>query len=95
MCVQCPHIVRRYPFLLAVDDFQALFSKSAYKSPHFETIKSWHLSMPRLLLDYFSGKRTFVRSRLSDAFHGAKVPVGSWRRAWSTVQYQQGILALP
>ncbi|VDC06087.1 unnamed protein product [Peniophora sp. CBMAI 1063] len=57
----------KYPFLLAVDDFQALFSKSAYKSPHFETIKSWHLSMPRLLLDYFSGKRTFARGAVLGA----------------------------
>ncbi|KZV72466.1 hypothetical protein PENSPDRAFT_750913 [Peniophora sp. CONT] len=57
----------KYPFLLAVDDFQALFSKSAYKSPHFETVKSWHLSMPRLLLDYFSGKKTFARGAVVGA----------------------------
>ncbi|KAI9440379.1 mitochondrial ribosomal death-associated protein 3-domain-containing protein [Lactarius indigo] len=57
----------RIPVLLAVDDFQALFTKSAYKTPHFETIRAWHLSMPRLLLDYASGRKTFARGAVVGA----------------------------
>jgi len=57
----------RAPVLLAVDDFQALFTKTAYKSPHFQTIRAWHLSMPRLLLEYASGRKAFARG----AFIGA------------------------
>jgi small subunit ribosomal protein S29 len=48
------------PVLLAIDDFQALFTKTAYKTPHFQTIRAWHLSMPRLLLEYASGRKAFV-----------------------------------
>lgn len=51
----------RYPVLLAIDDFQALYCKTSYKDPQFSTIKSYHLSMPRLLLEYASGKKSFVR----------------------------------
>ncbi|EGN95341.1 hypothetical protein SERLA73DRAFT_95973 [Serpula lacrymans var. lacrymans S7.3] len=56
-----------HPVLLAVDDFQALFCKSTYRDPHFSRIKSYHLSMPRLFLEYASGKRSFARG----AFMGA------------------------
>ncbi|KAI0314593.1 mitochondrial ribosomal death-associated protein 3-domain-containing protein [Amylostereum chailletii] len=56
-----------HPVLLAIDDFQALLCKSAYRDPHFSTIKSWHLSMPRLLLDYVSGKKTFARGAVIGA----------------------------
>ncbi|KAI0060655.1 hypothetical protein BV25DRAFT_1954404 [Artomyces pyxidatus] len=55
------------PVLLAIDDFQALFSKSSYRDPHFSTIKSWHLSMPRLLLEYTSGQKTFARGAVIGA----------------------------
>jgi small subunit ribosomal protein S29 len=50
----------KYPVLMAVDDFQSLYCKSAYRDPQFERINSYHLSMPRLLLDYASGKKSFV-----------------------------------
>lgn len=50
----------RHPVLLAVDDFHALYSQTMYRDPHFQPIKSYHLSMPRLLLDYASGRKTFV-----------------------------------
>jgi len=53
-----PHC--RIPVLLAIDDFQALFTRTAYKTPHFQTIRAWHLSMPRLLLEYASGRKAFV-----------------------------------
>jgi small subunit ribosomal protein S29 len=50
----------RVPVLLAVDDFQALFTKTAYKTPQFQSIRAWHLSMPRLILEYASGRKLFV-----------------------------------
>ncbi|THH17829.1 hypothetical protein EW146_g3049 [Bondarzewia mesenterica] len=54
-----------FPVLLAIDDFQALYCKSSYRDPHYAAIKSWHLSMPRLLLEYASGKKTFFIGALS------------------------------
>lgn len=51
----------RHPVLVAVDDFQALYGKTTYKDPQFEPIKSYHLSTPRLLIEYASGKKSFVR----------------------------------
>lgn len=53
-------VITRYPVMLAIDDFQALYCKTSYKDPQFSTIKSYHLSMPRLLLEYASGKKSFV-----------------------------------
>ncbi|EKM84200.1 hypothetical protein AGABI1DRAFT_52006 [Agaricus bisporus var. burnettii JB137-S8] len=50
-----------YPVLLAIDDFQALFNRTSYRDPHFKPIASYHLSMPRLLLSYASGRRSFAR----------------------------------
>jgi len=50
----------RFPVLLAIDDFQALYTHhSAYRDPHFNKIKPHHLSMPRLLLEYASGMKSF------------------------------------
>jgi small subunit ribosomal protein S29 len=57
----------RFPVLLAVDDFQALYCKSQYKDPNFNTIRSYHLSMPRLLLEFASGKRKFARGAVLGA----------------------------
>ncbi|KAH9967455.1 mitochondrial ribosomal death-associated protein 3-domain-containing protein, partial [Russula dissimulans] len=57
----------KIPVLLAVDDFQALFTKTAYKTPHFQTIRAWHLSMPRLLLEYASGRKVFARGAVVGA----------------------------
>ena len=51
----------RYPVLLAVDDFQALYQRSAYRDPHFREIHSFHLSIPRLILEYANAKRVFKR----------------------------------
>jgi small subunit ribosomal protein S29 len=48
--------------LLAVDDFQALYCKTLYRDSNFGTIKPYHLSMPRLILEYASGRKSFVRS---------------------------------
>jgi len=57
----------QYPVLLAIDDFQALYCKSLYRDPHFSSIKSYHLSMPRLLLEYASGKKSFARGAVLGA----------------------------
>ena len=54
--------VTRHPVLLAVDEFQTLYGKTAYRDPHFVPIHSYHLSVPRLIMEYASGRRTFVRS---------------------------------
>lgn len=50
----------RRPVLLAIDDFQALYCQTSYRDPHFVHIRPHHLSVPRLLLEYASGKRQFV-----------------------------------
>jgi len=56
-----------YPVLLAIDAFQALYCKTSYKDPQFSTIKPYHLSMPRLLLEYASGKKSFARGAVVGA----------------------------
>ncbi|KLO11620.1 hypothetical protein SCHPADRAFT_876656 [Schizopora paradoxa] len=48
-----------FPVLLAVDGFQSLYCRSSYRNQHFQRIQSFHLSVPRLLLEYASGKRSF------------------------------------
>lgn len=48
------------PVLLAIDDFQALYSKSLYRDPEYNQIEAMHLSTPRLFLEYASGKNSFV-----------------------------------
>ncbi|OAX38521.1 hypothetical protein K503DRAFT_718053 [Rhizopogon vinicolor AM-OR11-026] len=56
-----------FPMLLAIDDFQALYGKSHYRDQHFSAIKSYHLSMPRLLLEYASGRKSFARGAVFGA----------------------------
>ncbi|KAF7982520.1 hypothetical protein HWV62_28132 [Athelia sp. TMB] len=56
-----------HPVLVAIDDFQALYGKTTYRDPQFEPIKAYHLSTPRLLLDYASGKKTFARGAILGA----------------------------
>ncbi|KAG8826206.1 37S ribosomal protein S23 mitochondrial [Serendipita sp. 400] len=56
-----------YPFLLAVDDFQALYGQSQYKTPQYLPIDTYHLSVPRLLLEYACGSRPIYNG----AFLGA------------------------
>ncbi|KAJ1306829.1 hypothetical protein OPQ81_007814 [Rhizoctonia solani] len=47
----------RYPVLLAIDDFQALFCMSRYRDPQYQLIFAHHLSLPRIMLEYAIGKR--------------------------------------
>ncbi|KAJ7281685.1 mitochondrial ribosomal death-associated protein 3-domain-containing protein [Mycena rebaudengoi] len=53
----------RFPVLLAIDDFQALYGRSLYRDPFFRFVRPHHLSMPRLLLEYASGRRAFTQRR--------------------------------
>lgn len=48
--------------LLAIDDFQALYTLSMYRDPYFKMVKAYHLTLPRTLLEFASGKQSFVRS---------------------------------
>ncbi|CDO72071.1 hypothetical protein BN946_scf184962.g14 [Trametes cinnabarina] len=57
----------KYPVLLAVDDFQALYCTSQYRDTFFKSVKSYHLMLPRTLLEFASGKKNFARG----AFLGA------------------------
>ena len=50
----------RFPVLLAIDDFQALYNMSLYRDPFYKPVKAYHLSFPRTLLEFASGKQTFV-----------------------------------
>ncbi|KAH6887175.1 mitochondrial carrier protein [Coprinopsis sp. MPI-PUGE-AT-0042] len=60
-----------FPVLFAVDDFQALFHKSAYKDPFFNSIKSFHLSVPRMILDYASGRRGFQKGAIMTSLNAS------------------------
>lgn len=46
--------------LVAVDDAQALYCASAYRAPDFGRVQGMHLAVPRLLLEYAGGRRSFV-----------------------------------
>ncbi|KAF7430623.1 37S ribosomal protein S23 mitochondrial [Pleurotus ostreatus] len=65
-----------YPVLLAIDDFQALYCTSRYRDPHFNSIRPYHLSLPRLLMEYASGKRTLARGTVVGAITDSDP---SWR----------------
>ncbi|KAI0630734.1 mitochondrial ribosomal death-associated protein 3-domain-containing protein [Trametes polyzona] len=57
----------RYPVLLAIDDFQALYCMSQYRDPFFRAIKSYHLTLPRTLLEFANGKKAFARGAVIGA----------------------------
>ena len=50
----------RYPVLFAVDDLQALYRTTRYRDPHYELIQPYHLSLPRIIMEYANGTRKFV-----------------------------------
>ncbi|KIJ65306.1 hypothetical protein HYDPIDRAFT_88800 [Hydnomerulius pinastri MD-312] len=62
-----------FPVLLAIDDFQALYCKTTYRDPQFAAIQPYHLSMPRLLLEYASGQRKFARGAVLGALSTTNV----------------------
>ena len=49
-----------HPILIAVDGFQSLYCQTQYRDPRYQPIKP---SLPRLLLEYVSGKKSFVGCR--------------------------------
>ncbi|KAG8874602.1 37S ribosomal protein S23 mitochondrial [Tulasnella sp. 331] len=57
----------QYPVLIAVDDIQALYNTSHYRDPQFKLLNSYHLSMPRLILEYASGQRKLSRGAVVGA----------------------------
>jgi len=61
----------KYPVLLAVDDVQALYCTSKYRDPQFNFIKGFNLSMPRLILEYASGMKSFARGAVLGALSTA------------------------
>ncbi|THH32059.1 hypothetical protein EUX98_g2144 [Antrodiella citrinella] len=60
------------PVLLAIDDIQSLYNHTTlYKNPMYENIKPYHLSVPRLLLEYASNKKSFSRGMVIGAISGS------------------------
>ncbi|KAG9006114.1 37S ribosomal protein S23 mitochondrial [Tulasnella sp. JGI-2019a] len=57
----------QYPVLIAIDDIQALYNTSHYRDPQFKLLSSYHLSMPRLILEYASGQRKLARGAVLGA----------------------------
>ncbi|CED84315.1 Mitochondrial ribosome small subunit component, mediator of apoptosis DAP3 [Phaffia rhodozyma] len=51
---------KEIPFLFALDCAQAYFGASEYKTPENHRLESYHLSVPRLFLDYISGRKDFT-----------------------------------
>ncbi|GAA5843402.1 hypothetical protein JCM5353_001188 [Sporobolomyces roseus] len=48
------------PVLLAIDDCQSLFATSSYVDPSYNAIETYSLVVPRMLLEFVSGKREFA-----------------------------------
>lgn len=62
----------RIPVLLAVDDFQAVYrEKTDYRDPHFSAIRPYHLAIPRVILEFASGKRSFQKGAILGALTAA------------------------
>jgi len=61
----------KYPVLLAIDDVQALYCTSKYRDPQFNYIKGFNLSMPRLMLEYAGGMKSFARGAVLGALSTA------------------------
>ncbi|TXT04856.1 hypothetical protein VHUM_03939 [Vanrija humicola] len=55
------------PVLIALDDVQTLFGTSKYRTPTYEPVEPYHLSAPRLFLDYFSGRKSFANGAIVTA----------------------------
>ncbi|GAA5930504.1 hypothetical protein JCM1841_006561 [Sporobolomyces salmonicolor] len=53
-------VQKERPVLLAIDDAQSLFAPSAYVDPTYQAIETFSLIVPRMLLEFVSGQRTFA-----------------------------------
>ncbi|KAH7094048.1 mitochondrial ribosomal death-associated protein 3-domain-containing protein, partial [Auriculariales sp. MPI-PUGE-AT-0066] len=58
----------KMPVLFAVDELQALFSTSLYRDPLFNPIEACHLSIPRILLEFASGRQEFHKGMFLGAY---------------------------
>lgn len=58
------------PVLFAVDEAQALFRTSEYRAPDYTRLEPYHLSASQLMLDLFTGRKSFAA--------GAVVGALSW-----------------
>ena len=47
--------------MLALDDAQCLFAPTSYVDPSYKTLEPHSLAVPRLLLEFVSGTKSFVR----------------------------------
>ncbi|WWD22697.1 hypothetical protein CI109_107190 [Kwoniella shandongensis] len=54
----------QYPVMLAIDEAQTLFTTSKYRAPDYTPIEPYHLSTPRLALDFIAGRRSFSRGTI-------------------------------
>ena len=59
--------LRRHPVLLAVDDIQAMYGYSTYRDLHYRQLMAQHLAIPRMILEFASGRKAFVRPASSYA----------------------------
>lgn len=54
-----------------MDDFQSLFNTTLYRNPQYELIRPYHMSLPRLLLEYSSKHKAFVRRSIDSKLNPA------------------------
>ncbi|KZP01712.1 hypothetical protein CALVIDRAFT_532488 [Calocera viscosa TUFC12733] len=70
-----------FPVLIAVDDYQCLYVESVYRDPQFFPIRAYHLSVPRMVLEFAIGQRQLSRGLVLGALgplhtnHIAPVPL--------------------
>ncbi|WWC67298.1 mitochondrial 37S ribosomal protein mS29 [Kwoniella pini CBS 10737] len=51
----------QFPVIWAIDEAQTLFTTSQYRTQEYTPIEPYHLSTPRLALDFVSGRRSFAK----------------------------------
>ncbi|WWC90199.1 uncharacterized protein L201_005132 [Kwoniella dendrophila CBS 6074] len=54
----------QFPVIWAIDEVQTLFKISEYRTPDYTPIEPYHLSTPRLALDFISGRRSFAKGTI-------------------------------
>ncbi|KAI0736464.1 mitochondrial ribosomal death-associated protein 3-domain-containing protein [Fomitopsis betulina] len=57
----------QYPVLLAVDDIQAMYGYSMYRDLHYRQVMAQHLAIPRMILEFASGRKAFPRGAVIGA----------------------------
>ncbi|TYJ57428.1 hypothetical protein B9479_001744 [Cryptococcus floricola] len=54
----------QFPVLWAIDEAQSLFNTSKYRTAEYTPLEPYHLSTPRLVLDFIAGRRAFARGSI-------------------------------